>query len=203
MTQAVSIGITGGLGSGKSTVLQLLKRKGAVTIDADKLAHRCLAPGKPAYRKALRRFGREILGKGKTIDRKRLGRVVFGDRRARRELERWIHPEVKREIQRRLKKLRASKTVAVEVPLLFESGFQTLFDRTVVVWCNGEIRRRRLQKRNRWPAAELRRRFAAQWPLQRKRRMADFVIDNSGNIDVTKKQVEKIWKDSIVPLRRK
>jgi dephospho-CoA kinase len=192
-----TIGLTGGLGSGKSTVLKMFKRLGAMTLDADRMAHRCLAPGTAAYRKIIRRFGRNVLGGQGKIDRRRLGEIIFKDTRSRAALERWVHPEVKAEIQKRLDCLPASRIAVIEVPLLFESGFQDLFDRVAVVWCGERERRERLIRRNHWKPPELETRLNAQWPLLRKRRLADIVIDNSKRKDATWKQVETIWKDFV------
>jgi dephospho-CoA kinase len=183
------LGITGGIASGKSTVLRLLAKEGIPTADADELAHATLARGKPAYRAAVRRFGREILAKGGQIDRRKLGRIIFADPRKRRALEKMVHPGVIRELQRFIRS-RSHGMLAVDIPLLFEAGLTRLVDLIVVVGCRLATQVERLLRRNKWSRAEALRRIRAQWPLKRKAALGDTVLQNDGGLPALRKQVK-------------
>lgn len=173
------VGLTGGLATGKSSALAEFARLGAKTLDLDAVARAQARPGGPAHRAIVRAFGRGVLGPDGAVDRAALGRRVFGDAAARRRLEAATHPLIRRELERRLRRL--SGVVVVDVPLLFEAGLQDRFDATLLVACPPGEQARRVARRDRLPAAEIRRRLRAQWPLARKRRLADVVIENGGS----------------------
>lgn len=170
--------LTGGIGSGKSTALAELRRLGAATVSLDEIARRQARPGGPGHRAITRAFGRGVLGPGGEIDRRALGERVFRDPAARRRLERAVHPAILREMRRAVRAARG--VVVVDVPLLFEKGLQDGFDATLLVACPRAEQARRVARRDGLSAAEARRRVAAQWPMARKRALADYTLDNGG-----------------------
>ncbi|MDD5629274.1 MAG: dephospho-CoA kinase, partial [Elusimicrobia bacterium] len=181
MAKTLAVGLTGGMGSGKSEALRALRRLGARTLCLDEVAHRVLAKGGAAYGPVLRSFGPAVLGRDGEIDRGALGRAVFAAPRLRRRLERLTHPAILREMRRRIRKSRRHRgLLVVDAPLLFEAGLEKEFDLTAVVTASRARRIRRLRRRDDLPLRELRRRMAAQLPLAEKARRADVVIGNDG-----------------------
>lgn len=170
------VGLTGGIATGKSTALAEFARRGAAVVSLDGIAHEQARPGGAAHRAIVRDFGTCVLKRDGTIDRAFLGRIVFADAAARRGLEKATHPLILREMERRVR--RARGVVVVDVPLLFEKKLQGRFDATLLVACPPGQQARRLARRDGLPPAEVRRRLAAQWPLSRKRALADAVIEN-------------------------
>ncbi len=188
----IRIGLTGGFGTGKSTVAEIFRELGAGVIDADELARNCLRPGKPEYRKVIGRFGDKILGPGGEIDRKALAGLVFADHRLRRRLNRIVHPAVIRKLEEALDRSAEPVKVAV-IPLLFETGLEHQFDYVAVVKAAGETVRERTSAARGMTGEEIELRRAAQLPLAEKIRRADFVIDNNGPLSETRRQAEEIW----------
>lgn len=193
----IILGITGSFGTGKSTVCQLLATRGAKVIDADLINYKLLQPRQPGYRKVVGFFGLRILKKNKAIDRRILGKIVFDDQRLLGRLEKMMHPLIIAEIKKQISKAK-SKLVAVDAPLLFETGLADLFDQVVVVRAGRKMQFSRLLERTTFSKMDIVKRLNAQMPLSAKIRKADFVIDNSGTIAKTKKQVEdlrrNLWK---------
>jgi len=196
------IGLTGGIGSGKSTVARLFEKLGARVIDADAIVHELQAPGTPLLAELVQSFGDGILDASGALDREALGRRVFRDPEARARLERLVHPKVGAEFARRLAAARASGAglVLLDIPLLFEArrqgsgGAASLdLDATVVVWVPRatQIARQMQRDGRRREAAE--ERVDAQLPLDEKRALADHVIDNSGAIEETERQVRALY----------
>ena len=191
----VVLGVTGGLGSGKSTVTRMFHQLGAVAVDADALAHEVIEPERPAWREIVTAFGREILNADRTINRRRLGAIVFADARRRRRLEAIVHPRVLRELRRLLRRLREERrapVVVVEVPLLFEAGARGAVDAVVVVTAPPAVRRARLQRHG-WSKREVAARMAAQWTLSAKAALADYIVENAAGKARTRAQVKRIW----------
>ena len=184
-----SVGLTGGYGTGKSTVARMFAAKGARVLDADKLAHQALALKSPSGRRVVRLFGRGIVVGGR-ISRRQLARIIFRDAKKRRALERIIHPVVIRQIRRRLRSDR-SRLVVVEVPLLIEAGMQRGMDYTVVVTASKKTQKSRLKARGVSPG-EIKRRVQSQMPLSKKKKYADFIINNNSSHRKTRMQVNKI-----------
>lgn len=175
------VGLTGGIGTGKSSVLAELERAGASTLSLDQIAHEQAKPGGDAYKAIVRAFGLEVLKKGsRRINRQKLGEIVFRSKSARTKLERITHPLILKEAQRLISHLHG--VVVVDVPLLFEVGLQKRFDATLLVACRPAEQLRRVMRRDRLSAADARRRLAAQWPLDKKRRLADLTVDNDGTL---------------------
>lgn len=189
-------GLTGGIASGKSTVSALLAGFGAQIIDADRLAHASVAPGAPAYAQVVAHFGRGILNPDGGIDRRRLAGVVFNDPGARRRLEAMVHPHVKDATERRLAEIRRSRPQAVvilDVPLLFESGMDAGLAEVIVVWVPEAVQVARLIARDRLTPVEALARIRSQMPIERKKRLATTLIDNTGPIEDTRRQARQVY----------
>jgi dephospho-CoA kinase len=187
----VVIGLTGGFGTGKTTVAAVLQSFGARVIDADAIGHDLLRKRTGVYAAIVRRFGPGVLAADKTIDRRALADVVFADRARLRQLDRIIHPEIIRIIKKEIAKVRKG-VVVLDAPLLMETGFHRYVDKLVVVTSGLETRIRRIQSRTSLSRAAIVRRIRAQIPLQDKVRAADFVIDNNGTRTDVRKQVTQI-----------
>jgi len=199
----IILGVTGGFGTGKSTVSGLLKSFGAKVIDADQIARRLLDPGTREYKRVVALFGREILKKDKRIDRAKLGGIVFSDRRLLKRLNDIIHPSV---ISRIIKEIKASRRtiVVLDAPLLIEAGLKKIVDKLIVVLANRANQISRIQRSTFLKKPEILKRINAQMPLSAKVSLADFVIDNNGAIRDTRKQVKDILRKMDYPhgLRR-
>jgi dephospho-CoA kinase len=190
----VKVGLTGGIATGKSYVLDQFRRRGVPCLDADELAHGVTAAGTEATAAIAERFGADILAADGSVDRGRLGPIVFADPAARRELEAIVHPAVYRAIQAGIRgfELVGDGAVAVvDVPLLYETGAENSFDKVIVTSCAPETQIARLVARGLGEDAA-RQRLAAQWPTERKTARADFVVTTDGTFDQTDEQVTKI-----------
>lgn len=186
------IGITGNIGTGKSTVAEMLADQGAETIDADRVAHRVMRPGTETHDRVVEAFGREILTDGEEIDRKRLGTIVFSDPQALACLEAIVHPATLEAIQRRIAAT-AADVVVIEAIKLIESGLADECDSVWVVTCRREQQIERVVSQRDLSREEARRRVDAQPPQKEKVRRADVVIDNAGPLSATREQVEAAW----------
>lgn len=188
------VGLTGGIGCGKTTVAAMLRELGCHVIEADKVAHQLMQPGTPAFEEIVREFGARVVGLDGRIDRKALGAIVFEDSAKLQRLNRIVHPRVIEEQDRQLVELEKADrrgVAVVEAALLVEAGYHERLDRLVVVWCRPEQQRERLLARG-MPAEEIEKRIAAQMPLEMKRRLANDQIDCSGSLDETRRQVEAL-----------
>jgi dephospho-CoA kinase len=189
------LGITGGIGSGKSTVAFLFAQLGAAVIDADKIARRLLWQNGICFPTVVALFGKKILTGGR-IDRKKLASIVFGDSVQRRKLEEIIHPQVKRMIRQRilgLQKKRSIPLIVAEIPLLYEAGLDQEVDKVIVVQAEHEQQIHRSARKGTWSPEVIEQRIKAQMPMSQKLKKADFIIDNRGTIHQTKQQVRAIW----------
>ena len=182
------VGLTGNFGTGKSTVARYFQKMGARVVSADRLAHEVFRKKNPVYPR-IRSLFRGIKG---DLSRAKVARGVFRDSKKRRSLESLIHPYVFRRIGEEIKRGRA-RVAVLEVPLLFESGFDRKCDRTVVVEASAKEVLRRLQRKG-FRRTEVEARWRAQMPVPEKIRRADYAIDNSGGRDETRRQVVQIWK---------
>jgi dephospho-CoA kinase len=193
----ILVGLTGGVATGKSTVAKMFKQCGAIVIDADKLAHEVVKPGKPAWREIVKTFGKTVLNANSTLNRRELGAVVFRNRTKRRRLECIIHPRVARE-QALLTKQAARKdphaVVIYDVPLLFEAGIDKRVDRTIVVTADRDTQIARLKKRNDLSRAEALRRIRSQMPLAKKILRADHVLNGTLSRPSLRQQVSLLLK---------
>jgi dephospho-CoA kinase len=192
----VRVALTGGIATGKSTVLALLRQRGIRTIDADILAREVVAPGAPAYGEVIARFGLDVLGDTGAIDRRALAAIVFADASARADLEAIVHPAVYAAIEGWFAALPPETAFAVaDIPLLFETGRQGDFDEVVVVACPPDEQVRRVMARDAATEAEARARIAAQWPIERKVAAAGHVIWTTGTPADTERQVDELLSD--------
>jgi dephospho-CoA kinase len=196
----VVIGVTGGLGTGKSTVAAMFKALGAVVLDADVIAHQVMEPKRLAWRTIVETFGESVLNDDQTVNRRTLASVVFRDEPRRKRLEAIIHPPVLRSIKqrlRRLRRVRRVRAVVLDVPLLVEAGAHTLVDALVVVTAPPEIQRERLKSKYGWSDEETTARIDAQMELSAKVALADHVVDNGNGVDATRTQVKRIWNQRV------
>ena len=193
----LKVAVTGGAVSGKSTVVQMFKDLGAQVLDADEVARQVVAVGEPAWEELRRTWGPEFFHEDGSLDRAKVAQRVFSDPQARRRLNELIHPQVARKIKARLEELeqQGEPLVVVEVPLLFEAGLQSAYDRVVVVFAEPEDQVSRLGVRDQRQEGEVTGILKAQWPLKEKLAQADYVVDNCGSLSQTQLQVENIWRD--------
>jgi dephospho-CoA kinase len=189
------IGLTGGIGSGKSTVSAMLRDLGATVVDADEGARAVVEPGQPALQEIRERFGADVFGREGALDRDRLADVVFADEDAREDLNAITHPRVRAWMAEQLQAAVTAGAAAVvlDIPLLFESDLTAGLDDIVVVWSPMETQVARAVGRG-LREDDVRARVAAQIPLDDKRKRATVVIDNSGSLDHTRAQVQAFWR---------
>jgi dephospho-CoA kinase len=190
------VALTGGIATGKSHVLDQLRKRGIPCLDADALAHGVMAAGTEATAAIGARFGAEVLAADGSVNRSTLGRIVFADPAARKELEAIVHPAVYRAITAGLKgfELLGDYPMAVvDIPLLYETGAETQFNRVIVTACPPELQIARLITRG-MTEAEARQRIEAQWPTARKTAQADFVITTDGTFAETDGQIERVLR---------
>lgn len=190
-SKRIVLGVTGGFGSGKTTVAKFFSCLGAKVIDADKIAHGLISHKGNVYKKIVAIFGKDILDKDERIDRIKLGRIAFFDKSLLFRLNRIIHPEVIKIIKTKVRNSKC-KIIVLDVPLLIESGLNKIADKVIVVKTGRDKQIRRSQKKAYLSKAEILRRIKSQMPLNQKEHYADFIIDNNGSIKETKKQVRKI-----------
>ena len=203
------LALTGGIGSGKSTVARMFEKLGAVIIDADAIVHELQAPGTALLAEIVDAFGPEILDAAGALDREALGARVFRDVEARRRLEGLVHPRVGAEVARRLAAAReaAAPVVLVDIPLFFEGrakrggrgASSQGFEAVILVWVPREVQIERQLAREPYGREEAERRVAAQMPLDEKRALADYVIDNSGSLEATEHQVQALYARLLAP----
>jgi dephospho-CoA kinase len=191
------VALTGGIATGKSYSLRRFAERGAATIDADALAREAVRPGTPALAAIADRFGRGVLHEDGSLDRARLGRLVFADEDARRALEAIVHPAVYRAIDAWFEACARTDpppAVAIaEIPLLLETGRDADFDAVVVAACSEEQQRERLRARDGMSEADVDRRLRAQMPIDLKVQRADYVVDTSGTTAETDEAIDAIW----------
>ncbi len=192
----IAVGLTGGIGSGKSTVARLLEERGAVVVDADALARAVLAPGRPELDAVVARFGRGVVDATGALDREALARIVFADASAREDLEAIVHPAVRGAIARELDaRRRGSDVVVVEIPLLVETGGRERFalDRVLVVEAPEDVAIARLVSSRTLSEQEARARIAAQATPEARRSAADVLIVNDGTRAELESDVARAW----------
>jgi dephospho-CoA kinase len=188
------VGLTGGIGSGKTTVAGMLRELGAVIIDADDLARQAVDRGTPGYAKVVAQFGQGVLDGNGALDRSALADLVFHDEEARRRLEGIVHPEVARLFAERVAPYRdTDRLVVYSVPLLVERGLGDAFDVVVAVQASEDIRASRLEAQRGMPISAARERMAAQVTDDARRQAADIVIPNDGTLDDLRREVKGLW----------
>ena len=194
----LNIGLTGGIASGKSTVAKMFQERGAYLIDFDELAHFVEEPDQPAWKAIVDHFGSDIVNEDRTIDRVKLGLIVFADQKKLSILNSIVHPAVLEEWRRRIDDLYEIDPCAVvisDVPLLIEVGMQDQVDLVILVYVAPEVQVERLMERNGCSREEAVKRLASQMPIDDKIPYADIVIDNQDSPDETREVVYEIWDD--------
>ncbi len=196
----LNVGLTGGIASGKSTVARMLAELGAIVIDFDEIAHDVEAPGRPVWKAIVEHFGEGILGEDRTIDRRRLGAIVFADHEKLALLNRLVHPAVLAEWEARIDRIRRERPEAVvlsDIPLLVEAGLRDRVDWVLLVHIPQEEQIRRLMERNGWSREEAEARLASQMPIDEKVPWADRVVRNDGPIEQTRRAVLELWEELV------
>ena len=192
------IGLTGGIACGKSTVAAMLAELGAFVVDADRIAREVVMPGEPALAEVAAVFGQAVIRDDGSLDRKKLGEIVFADPEKRKRLEAILHPAIRERMWTTIRRVKAhepGRIVVADIPLLYETGQEHLYDGIIVVYVPRELQIERLLRRNpELSEAQARERIQAQMDIERKKELADWVIDNSGDPEATRRQVEALWR---------
>jgi dephospho-CoA kinase len=190
----LKVGLTGGIASGKSTVAFMLRERDCQVLEADPLGHELLEPGQSAYDEVIREFGNGILGPGDKVDRPKLGAIIFADAAKRARLNQILHPRILQVVRQwfsALDRPGGPELAIVEAALIVEAGFHKDLDKLIVCWCKPEQQLARLIERG-LTEGEAKQRIAAQMPADQKRALADEVIDCSGSIEETGRQVDAV-----------
>src|SRR5512136_2110036 len=193
----LNVGLTGGIASGKSTVAKMFEDNGAYLIDFDALAHFAEEPEQPAWKAIVKSFGTDILNEDGTINRAKLGQIVFADKEKLSRLNSIVHPAVFELWRRRIEDIREMNPRAVvvsDVPLLVEVSIQHLFDVVILIYVSPEDQIKRLRGRNAYSRKEAEGRLDTQMPIDEKIPHADYVIDNKGPIETTRSVVNAVWE---------
>ncbi len=191
------IGLTGSFGAGKSTVAAIFRSFGARIIDADRIAHSVISKGSSRYDSIVRIFGSGILNKTGDIDRKKLGRIAFGNKTLTARLNGIIHPEVIRIIRSKLSKSKRSEVIVIDAPLLVEAGLHKVADKIVVVHTPQKVQIERCVAKFGIDKEDVLTRIGHQVPIKKKIALADFVIDNGSTRSLTRRQARKVWREII------
>ncbi|MBU4227776.1 dephospho-CoA kinase [bacterium] len=196
------VGLTGGIVGGKSTVASMFRDLGAKIINADILGHSVILPYKPAGKKIVKLFGEDILRNDLTIDREKLGKIVFTDQALLKKLNEITHPEIIKLIKKEINMARnkthnQEKILVIDAALIYEAKIDRLMDKIIVVYIDEDEQVKRLIERNNLSKDEASQRVKSQIPMKEKIKMADYVIDNNDTLDKTKEQVEKIWQSLV------
>jgi len=189
----MKVGLTGGIGAGKSTVADMFSKLGALVIRSDELARQVIEPNTPGFQKVLSRFGNQILQENGSIDRQKLAQIVFNDQNSLKDLEEIIHPLVRNKTNELIESQTQETIVVNEVPLLLEKKMEKMFDFLVVVISSEKNRINRLQKRG-ISEPEAKKRMSLQVSDEARKSLADFLITNDGNIDQLEADVAKVWQ---------
>jgi len=191
------VGLTGGIASGKSTVSRMFADQGIPVICADELARDAVRPGSDALEEIRSTFGEDVLDEHGGLDRAAMARLVFHNATKRKLLESIIHPRVAEEQQERLRRLELEghRIAIIDVPLLYESGWEKAFDLVIVVYVPAEVQEHRLMARDKISREDARSRLDAQMPIEKKKKLADRVVDNTGGMKHTLDQVKSIMEE--------
>jgi len=195
----MKLGLTGGIASGKSTVSAMLVRLGAKLVDADQVAREVVLPGEPALMQLSKQFGQEILKSDGSLDRQALGRIVFTpDKQKLKELEAILHPAIRERMHKRMDAYLAeepNRLVIADIPLLFETGQEAMYDAVLLVYVPKVTQLERLMAREGMTEEEAKVRIELQMDMEEKKQRADYIIDNSSTLEHTQRQIENIWRE--------
>ncbi len=195
------VALTGGIASGKSVVSSILEELGCIIHHADRAAHEIMEPGKPAWKKIVARFGEKILNKDKTINRSRLGKIIFSDKKEQIFINQLIHPLVLKKKKEAIEKLKKEGSYAIfisEAALTIEAGFTDFFDKIIVVYCKKEIQVERLMERDHIDRKEALKKLMSQMAPEEKLKYADYIIDTSGSLQNTVEQTERVYRNLMI-----
>ena len=197
MDMPLVVGLTGSIATGKSTISKMFSEADVPVIDADAIAREVVEPGEVAYEKIVQHFGEEVVSEGGTLNRKRLGSIVFNDESERKALNEIIHPEIRKEmLSRRDQYIREEQPLIImDIPLLFESGLFDYVDQVLVVYIPEKLQVERLMKRDKSSKEDAQARIDAQISIEEKKDKADAVIDNSGTIEESRRQLMEILRN--------
>jgi len=202
MPVMLRVGLTGNIASGKSEAARVFAELGAHIIDADRIAHESLSPGTATYTSVLSAFGKDLLNSDLSIDRRKLGSLVFKDAEKRTLLNNLVHPGVRKEIWRRMAEIEeetgSNCIVIVDAALLVEYGQYKLYHRLVVVTCDPSLQLARIVTRDGLSLEEAQARISSQMPVQEKLKVADYTIDTSGTFKETRRHIEAVYRDMIL-----
>jgi dephospho-CoA kinase len=196
----LKIGLTGGIGSGKTTVIKFLSELGAPVIDADKVGHAVYEPDGPAYEEVIAAFGRRIVGPDNKIDRSKLGPIVFGNPTALAKLTGIVWPKISQRIKEMITEMRARgerKPIIVEAAILIEAGWQPLFDEIWLICASKDRVIERVEKERGLKPEQTEARIRAQLPDEERRKYATLTIENNGTIDQLKQRIGEIWAEAL------
>ena len=194
---AFVVGLTGGIGSGKSLAAQFFSQLGALVIDADQLARSVIERGSEGFDEVLLRFGDTVLKNG-DIDRASLGQIVFENPQAKKDLEEIIHPRIRAEFEEAVASLTPGQVLVYEIPLLVETNAADRFDFIITVESKAELRKERLRSRGMFHS-DIEKRIASQASEDERRKIADCILTNDGSEDELLRQVENVWESTILP----
>ncbi|SFD60229.1 dephospho-CoA kinase [Lentibacillus persicus] len=191
------IGLTGSIASGKSTVSLMFDEFNIPVIDADKISREVVMPGEKAYEQIVDTFGEEVLREDKSLDRKKLGAIVFKNEEKRQQLNNIVHPAVREKMLERRDAYTTSgeKSVVLDIPLLFESKLKGFVEKTIVVYVDEDVQLARLMERDGYSEEEAHQRINAQMPVKKKAELADAIIDNNGTRRDTYQQLESLLRE--------
>jgi dephospho-CoA kinase len=188
-------GLTGGIATGKTTVGNFFREKGVYIIDADLIAREVVKKGMPAWGMIKEEFGDEILGEDGELDRKKLGSIVFSSKEKIQKLNSIVHPFVRERMMAEIERtISMEKDILLDIPLLFENGIHQWLRPVILVYAPLEVQIERLMKRDGLSREECEKRIKAQMPIEEKKKLADYIIDNSSDISKTKRQVEEVYE---------
>ncbi|MCT2537193.1 dephospho-CoA kinase [Aquibacillus koreensis] len=190
------IGLTGSIATGKSTVAKMFKAYDIPVIDADLIAREVVEPGETAFENIIKVFGEDLIDVNQQLNRKKLGQIVFSDKEKLEQLNQIVHPAIRERMIERKKELleQGATTIVFDIPLLFEKNLTFLVEKTLVVYVDESIQLKRLMDRDQSSEEEALKRIQSQIPTKEKAKMADEVIDNSGTIDESRRQLEDILR---------
>ncbi|MGO4111156.1 dephospho-CoA kinase [Paenibacillus sp. YAF4_2] len=198
----MKIGLTGGIATGKSTVAAMLVERGALLVDADQVAREVVMPGEPALEAVASTFGQAVIHTDGTLNRKALGEIVFNNRQRLMQLESILHPAIRNRMQQQIRQYEEQdprQLVVADIPLLYETGQEELYEGIMVVYVPQQLQLTRLMERNGLAQEEALRRIGLQLDIEQKRSRADWVINNSSSLEETKRQVDEFWKSQDLP----
>jgi dephospho-CoA kinase len=200
------IGLTGNIGSGKSTVARQLKNHGAMVIDTDQVARDIVKPGEPALKEIVSHFGAKVLQKDGTLNRRALADIVFKDVNSREKLNNIMHPRILQKVEEAVTRYRQNRgpkapALVIEAPLLFETGLEKIVDEVWLVTVDMPVQVKRIMQRDNTGEEQARRRISSQMPQAEKIKKSDRIIDNSGSPEMTAKAVSEIWINAVINKR--